>query len=95
MKVISLKSNINYDEVLAYQTSDSFGEQYIKLVGEYSDGMQKTLSFEHFCEGNWIEFSKPELIKRYGQLVASFDRFRDIRPSKDTVVVEAIKEQHK
>ena len=64
MKSINLVFAKNHVELTAYQTSNNFGDQIIEFVYEHTNG-HKSSHFLEFPEGNWIEFTKENLLKIY------------------------------
>jgi len=63
MKALILSMAENYPELLATQTTNSFGDQIIEIVAENVDGSKVVLLNETNSEGNWIEFTAVNLLK--------------------------------
>ena len=61
MKALTLIEKKNYPELIVYQESNSFGDQILTFVFENKNG-SKIKAYENFCEGNWANFTKKEML---------------------------------
>jgi hypothetical protein len=64
MKSIILHATETYPDLIAYVSTNNFGDQIITVIREYRDGTKETLLIETNQEGEHVRVDKKTLLAK-------------------------------